>query len=466
MPTQSFNPSPTFRVDFELTQKHRLTGSMNYRHINSTPDTTNSAQLPFPGFATTGSQQSTRWTTSESLRSTFTANLVNEFRIGGTGGATLFSPELEPSMWNGAGGVGNQAGFRLNINAACCGTGFLLTNPGLGSGQSSREASTKVIEDTATWIKGKHNVTFGGSMVQADVWLQNQTLVPTVTFGLIASESANSMFSMANFPGASTQDLTNATNLYAMLTGRVTAIQGNATINGAGDAYVPLGVSRAEGRMREFDLFAADSWRVTPSVTVSAGLRYVLANPFYPVNNSYTTVTEDSLYGISGVGNLFKPGTLTGTKPVYVQYPAGTYAYNPDRNNLAPSGGFAWQLPGHDKGLARLLLGSEEGDSVIRGGGAMAFQRPGMSDFTGAFGANQGISVNLNRDNANGNLGTLPLLLRNTSALTLPAAPSVSNPQVPSTITNTVNMFDSQPPSSGLGDGEHQRDQHQDERIH
>ena len=71
MPTQSFNPSPTFRLDYEVTQKHRLTGSMNYRHINSTPDTTNNAQLPFPDSPTTGSQQSTRWTTSESLRSTF-----------------------------------------------------------------------------------------------------------------------------------------------------------------------------------------------------------------------------------------------------------------------------------------------------------------------------------------------------------------------------------------------------------
>ena len=125
-----------------------------------------------------------------------------------------------------------------------------------------------------------------------------------------------------------------------------------------------------------------------------------------------------------------------------MQYPAGTYAYNPDRNNLAPSGGVAWQLPGHDSGFARLLLGSEEGDSVIRGGGAMAFQRPGMSDFTGAFGANQGILVNLNRDNATGNLGPLPLLLRNTSALALPAAPAVTYPQAPSTFTNAVNMFD------------------------
>jgi hypothetical protein len=52
-PTQSFNPAPTVRIDYELTQRHRLTGSMNYRHINSTPDTTNNAQLPFPGFADT-----------------------------------------------------------------------------------------------------------------------------------------------------------------------------------------------------------------------------------------------------------------------------------------------------------------------------------------------------------------------------------------------------------------------------
>src|SRR5258708_37036141 len=95
---------------------------MNYRHINSTPDTTNNAQLPFPGFATTGSQQSTRWTTSESLRSTFSSNLVNELRFGGTGGATLFSPELTPDMFAGTGGA------RLNFHNPCAGTVFLLTN--------------------------------------------------------------------------------------------------------------------------------------------------------------------------------------------------------------------------------------------------------------------------------------------------------------------------------------------------
>jgi hypothetical protein len=437
--TNNFNPAPTFRLDYDVSQNHRLTGSMNYRHINSTPDGTNNAYPPFPGFPQTGSQQSTRWTTSESLRSTFTSNLVNEFRVGGTGGSTLFAPELDPSMWNSTGNV------RLNFFDACCGAGFRLTdlNTGItatngGNAQySAREASTKVIEDTATWIRGKHSVSFGGSLVQADVWLKTHTEVPTANFGLIPTESANAMFTAANFPGAAATDLTNAQNLYALLTGRISSLTGDARITPAGDSFVPLGESTAQGRMREFDFYAADTWRATSNLTVSAGLRYVLQLPFYPTNNSYTTVTPASLYGISGVGNLFQPGTVTGTKPNFVQYPAGTYAYNTDTNNYGPSIGVAWQTPAQSNALGRLILGSQDGDSVIRGGFAMAYQRPGMSDFTGTFGANQGIAVNLLRDNTN---TALPILLRNQPAL--PAAPAATYPILPTSITNTVNAFD------------------------
>ncbi len=431
MPTKSFDPSPTARIDYEISPNHRLTGSMNYRHINSTPDTTNNAQLPFPTSVTTGSQQSARWTTSESWRATFGSSLVNEFRVGGSGGATHFSPELEPAMWD------NQGGYRLNFNGACCGTNAQLTNPGLNSTQQSREASTRVIENIATWLKGKHNVSFGGTMVQADVWLENQTLVPTANFGLLATEPADAMFNAATLPGASATDITQAKNLYAMLTGRVTQLAGDARINAAGDHYVPLGLSRAEGRMREVNVFVADSWRVSPGVTVSGGLRYVLQLPFYPTNNSYTTVTDESLYGISGVGNLFKPGVLSGTRPGFIQYPEGTYAYKTDKNNWAPSLGVAWQLPAQQNAIGRLILGTEEGDSVIRAGGAMAYQRPGMSDFTGVFGANQGIQATLLRDSSN---ATLPILLRDRPAL--PGAPPVAYPIIPTAITNSVNAYD------------------------
>ena len=445
MPTNNFNPSPTVRIDYEVSQNHRLTGSMNYRHINSTPDTTNNAQLPFPGFSTTGSQQSTRWTTSESLRSTFGQNLVNEARFGGTGGATYFSPELVPSMWSGNGGVADQKGYRLNFNGACCGTGFALTNPGLGNTQSSREAGTRVIEDNATWIHDKHSVTFGGTMLLAKVWLQNQTLVPSLNFDVISTEPAAAMFNATNFPGSSTTDQAQARQLYAILTGRVSQISGDARITPDGSQYVPLGMSRAEGNMREWDLYAADTWRIRNNVTLSGGLRYVLQQPFYPVNNSYTQVTQQSLCGQSGTGsdstggcNLFMPGTLGGPKPVFAQYGEGAYAYNTDGNNFAPSVGAAWQLPGHTGAMGK-ILGADEGDSVVRAGFGMAYNRPGMSDFTGPFGANRGILATLDRSSTLGNLGTLPLLLRNTP--TLVAAPTVSYP-IAAQQSDSLNAYD------------------------
>ena len=68
----------------------------------------------------------------------------------------------------------------------------------------------------------------------------------------------------------------------------------------------------------------------------------------------------------------------------------------------------------------------------------MAFQRPGMSDFTGTFGNNQGLAFTLTRDASN---ATLPILLRNQPSL--PAAPAATYPIVPTAITNSVNMFDS-----------------------
>src|SRR5204862_2168179 len=115
----------------------------------------------------------------------------------------------------------------------------------------------------------KHSVAFGGSMVQADVWLKNQTLIPTVNFGILTSEPAAAMFTAANFPGASSTDLTNAQNLYAMLTGRVTQVQGDARITPSGDQYVPLGQSIAQGRMRELDFYVADAWRATSNLTIN-----------------------------------------------------------------------------------------------------------------------------------------------------------------------------------------------------
>ena len=63
--------------------------------------------------------------------------------------------------------------------------------------------------------------------------------------------------------------------------------------------------------MRQFGLFVQDL-AARSTLTVNAGLRYELQRPFYALNNSYATASVEDVWGVSGVGNLFMPGVMTG----------------------------------------------------------------------------------------------------------------------------------------------------------
>ena len=57
------------------------------------------------------------------------------------------------------------------------------------------------------------------------------------------------------------------------------------------------------------------------------GIRYEKQFAFQNVDDTYSAVSYQSIWGVSGVGNLFKPGTLTGVSPTYDQaHSASTYA--------------------------------------------------------------------------------------------------------------------------------------------
>lgn len=438
-PGRSHNKYPTVRADLNVTDNHRITGSYNFQNILSDPDGTNSRQLSFPGFPLKGIQDSDRYTTSWSLRSTLSTNMVNEFRVGATGGATKFNPNVSKDLWSGS--VANTDGFHLTL-------GNSLTNQFNTTAPSSREASTKVIENTLSYLKGSHSLSMGGSFTQVDLWLKNQTLVPTLTFGVVTGDPADAMFNTTNFPGASSTQLTAARNYYAMLTGRVSQIAGNARLNEDTGQYEYLGLGTARGRMREAGLFIQDSWRVTPTFTANFGLRYELQFPFYSLNNSYMTATINDVCGISGVANpndgerlcnLFQPGNTPGQLPVFQQFKEGTHAYNTDWNNFAPSAGFAW-TPGAGSGWRRLF--GRDGDTVIRGGYALAYNRNGMSDFSDVFGANPGTTLDATRNLTNGNLGPIPVLYRDRATLGPAAFPTTVTFPFSDIVTQDVNIFD------------------------
>ena len=169
--------------------------------------------------------------------------------------------------------------------------------------------------------------------------------------------------------------------------------------------------------------------------------------PFYPRNSSYSTATFADVCGVSGLSpdggcNLFQPGVQTGVHPQFILYPEGEGAYSTDKNNWAPSVGFAWTLGGKG-GLLRSVLGNEEGDSVVRAGYSVAFNRPGMSDFTGAIDDNPGISLTTNRTHTLGNLGTPgEVLLRSPGTLGPPSFPLSRNYPLTDTIDGDVRIFD------------------------
>ena len=431
---------PTFRVDVNLTDRHRLSTSMNYTNLLSSPDTTNDGEPVFPGFPVTYNQHSDRYVAQASIRSTLTGNLVNEFKVGGSGGATLFGPEKSISQYTGS--VANTQGFFLDID------NLDISNPAETPNYSAREATTRIVENTLSWLKGNHNVQAGFGFTQAEVWLHNQRIVPTLAFAVASDDPALGMFSAANFPGASSGELTDARDLYALLTGRVNSITGELRLDENTDEYQYLGLGVQRARLRDYGFFIADTWRWRPNVTFNVGLRYELQQPFQPLNNSYSKASVADVCGVSGVSpqgscNIFQPGVLAGKTPQFLQFNKGEGAYNTDYNNVAPNLGVAWTLGGKS-GLLGGLLGRAEGDSVLRAGYTLGYNRPGMSDFTGTIDDNPGISLAANRNHTLGNLGTPgSVLLRNVGDLGPPPGLPVTR-QYPMTdiVTGDIMTFD------------------------
>ena len=178
--------------------------------------------------------------------------------------------------------------------------------------------------------------------------------------------------------------------------------------------------------MNNYSLYVQDSWRVTPTLTLNAGLRWDVQTPFSPVNDTMSPATLADMCGVSGLGdggiynacNFFAPGRERRQGPEFSQFTTGTHGYNTDWNNLAPNIGVAWR-PNVQSGWLRTLLGDPE-QATLRGGYSVAYDRQGLGVFTGVYGANPGSTLSLTRDANTGLVPpgeSWPVLLRDTSRL-------------------------------------------------
>ena len=450
-PVESTRRSPTMKVDVNIGQRHKLTGTYYWQKFSDSPDTLNSADPVFPGFSLQGGQSSYRTSFSSQFRSTLTSNLVNEVSIGSQWSPLNFFSEIGPDMYT------NQGFFNLNLNGAF---GISNVTPGdFGNAPGERNTSNWNIDDKLNWLRGNHSYSFGFSFSRINNWTDDWNVVPNMSFAVnTTNDPAAGLFNTTNFPGASTGDLNSARGLYALLTGRVSSIGATARLNSAGTEYVYNGHIYQTERMDEYGIYAQDNWRMTPTITLTYGLRWQLQMPMVPTNGTFTKSTLEDLCGPSGFGNgvggrqcnIFNPGVLNnaGQIPTYLPYDPNSPGYNIDYNNFAPNVGVAWR-PNAQQGFFRTLLGDPD-QATVTSGYTRSYNRERLDRFLNVFGSNPGASTPATRSTAATAFPLVPpgepwpILLRETHRLGPPDFPTT--PSFPITASfaagQDIRVFD------------------------
>ena len=433
---------PTTRWDWNVTEKHHLEFIYNYQTNVRRPDGVNigTASPIFPGTgnvlngAEFGNQGGIAFSAVAALRSTLTSRLTSELRFGLTGGTVIFNNGIAPSdfaQWNG---------YAPTLN--------FVTSPFRTTGQTRRNTPLKQGNANLTWSHGVHLWNFGGSFTQVNSWttsVNGTQIIPGIAFGLAAGDPINTgatnLFTAGNFPGSNTTNLSDAGALYALITGRVSSISRSVVLDEETrkyGAFQPI----VRNQQREFGLYFQDSYRLRAGLTLNYGLRWDLQRPPVNLNGVYTRPGYEGIWGISGVGNLFAPGVLKGSAPVFNAVAPGTSGF--DGNQLlSPSVGLAYVIPKAGWKPLEWLVGKRPGQSVIRVGYAISSLREDASTFA-LWNTNQGRTLALNVDpTATAAVFGAPgsVLFRNP---TLPARVAPVDPSFPlaAAATNSVADFD------------------------
>jgi hypothetical protein len=416
-PAKQIEHQPAIRIDYNIGDRHRLTGTFNKLWQDRNPDQLNAFDQRFPDAPNFGHTVARRPQRSVTLRSTLSSALVNEFRFGISRGERIFFGQADSG--GGPQTFEESGGYAVDFD--------IVTNWHTRNTLSGRSAYQYTFDETLTWQKSKHSFTFGGGAFLGRAWDDSKQVVPGIELGFnTANDPAAGMFNTTNFAGASNAQLGDARALYAVLTGRVSSVTGQAALDPATNTYSFLGNRRRHGKLDNYSAFVQDSWRLTTGLTLNAGVRWDVQTPFSPLNDTMSVASLADVCGISGLGDggvysacrFFTPSENVGQVPVFSQFARGNGGYNTDWNNVAPNIGIAWR-PRVQRGWLRTLLGDPE-QATIRGGYSVAYERQGFGVFTGVFGPNPGSTLSLTRDAGTGLVPAgepWPVLLRDTNRL-------------------------------------------------
>jgi hypothetical protein len=373
------NKYPTLRLDYNLTQKFRLTGSAN--ETNSYNINAGGAPFPGPLYANQAySNVERNYQIVTGFDWDLKSDLVNAFRVG----------YLYTGFTYNSQGLGTPTAAMVQQGDLAFGFGL---NSGVNGFNTLRGGSlypVLSVKDDFTWQRGRHTMAFGvESATEIDHYYNNQ-FVPYIGVSGIASGDpvtsglVNSVPS--NAPASAVGDVE---GLYATLTGRMTYYSLGEFVNPSNKQFQP-GISfDLHERLNQTALFLEDSWKVKPTLTLNLGLRWDFTGASKDETGFYTHPTVADLWGPTGVGQIFQPGLLNGN-PNPVEGP-GAESYSPTYVHPEPNIGLAWNPQGAPGTLLNKFLGN--GTTVIRASYTFKNYTEGAQNFWN-FGSNNGANFN------------------------------------------------------------------------
>ena len=313
------------RFDYAATPRHRF--EVNYAWFGETDDRTDldvihERPLVFTDSTVQRYVGAWRWSRS---------NFTNEVRGGGN---------LAPAAFESTENFGSAI-FTVP----------LLTNRMATFQPQGRNTRTFQYSDTGSWLRGNHELQFGGNLQQIRTNPYNFAgRFPAVNFGFSAAAPAGVQLTAAQFPGGiSAADLAAANALLGLLSGTMTSVSQTFQVRDARSGFVAGIPNNTNYTLNNVAVFLQDNWRWKPNVTIRAGLKWEYYSPLREDNN---LALLPVLNGRPIKDVLLDPNAT-------VTFADGGF-YKKDINNFGPTLGFAWDP-------------FKDGRTAVRGGYSLAF---------------------------------------------------------------------------------------------
>jgi hypothetical protein len=437
---------PSIRLDHRINDNNNFYATLNYVDRNIEGDFINGREPPYPDQGSLGSRVTHSRGISAAWISTPKPTLVNEFRFGFLGGENAFlvtQPFGTP--------------FNLNINT--------IYDPyDVANNTDVRDNRTVHLRNVVNWVKGNHQIK--GGVEWRERFVDTYSLDLTDPYGAINLDdndnppkfSTSDLRKLAGAESINSSDSETARDLMNNLVGAVEEGRQRFNVSSLNSGFLPLIPERRTYKNHEFDWFINDSWRVRPGLTVNLGLRWEYASVPWETRG-LALLPEGGLsavYGISGPGGFFNPGTFDGvpcaslgnlpmtvtttnaralindcaTKYVPATSQNGLPLWEDDKNNFAPVVSIAWDPFG-------------DGKTSIRTGFRISYMQDHFNIIDGNLDDNEGLRVDDTCIPSDGDCLNNPTLLRDLESTgpPLPATPEFVLPSTRSILNSSTIDF-------------------------